>query len=105
MQGRLWIRAVCALNIIFILAMIMAVSSDDPGVFSEKLDLRIHLIQIIGVLGVAGTILVFIGGVRSWRDRAAWWWAKVWNVLILLACLSFVWFVIYWNLLNFHLNY
>jgi len=105
MQGRLWIRAVCALNIIFILAIVMAISSDDPGVFSEKLDLRIHLIQIIGVLGVAGTFLVFVAAVRSWRDHAVWWWAKMWNAVVLLACLGFVWFVIYWNVLDFNLNY
>lgn len=105
MQGRLWIRLVCALNLIFVIAMAAALSSGDPGHFSEKLDLRIHAIQVIGVLGTAGIILVITGAVRSWGDRNLWWWAKVWNVAVLLACSGYVWFVIYWNVLNFNLNY
>ena len=105
MQGRLWIRLVCALNLVFVLAMVFAISSGNPGHFSEKLDLRIHAIQIIGVLGAAGIILVLMGAARSWRDRNVWWWAKVWNTAVLLACAGYVWFVIYWNVLNFNLNY
>jgi len=105
MQGRLWIRLVCALNLIFVLGMVLAISGEGPGDFSEKLDLRIHLLQIIGVLGAAGLILVLVGVVRSWRDHNVWWWSRVWNALVLLACVGYVWFVIYWNVLNFNLNY
>ena len=105
MQGRLWIRLVCALNLIFVFGIVLAVSGDNPGDFSEKLDLRIHLLQIIGVLGAAGLFLVFVAAVRSWRDHNVWWWTKFWNAVVLLACLGYVWFVIYWNVLNFNLNY
>lgn len=105
MQGRLWIRLVCALNIIFVLGMLTLLSSGNPADFNDKLDLRIHGMQIIGIFGAAGIILVFLGTLRSWRDHNAWWWAKVWNLLILLACAGYVWFLIYWNLLNFNLNY
>lgn len=105
MQGRLWIRLVSALNVIFVLALFLVLSSGNPGDLSEKTDLRIHIIQVIGVLGAAGVILVLIGAYRSWKDRNYWWWARVWNVVVLLACLGYVWFVIYWNLLDFNLNY
>jgi hypothetical protein len=104
-QGRLWIRLVCALNLIFALGMVLALSSDDPGGLSEKSDLKIHMLQAIGVLGAAGIILVFIGVLRSWRDRTLWWWSKVWNLMVLAACIGFVWVSIYWNLLDFNLNY
>ncbi|HKT49975.1 MAG TPA: hypothetical protein VJV96_06740, partial [Candidatus Angelobacter sp.] len=104
-QGRLWMRLVCALNVIFVLGLVLAISGDDPGDFSEKLDLRIHLLQIIGVLGAAGLILVLVGALRSWRDHNVWWWTKLWNAVVLLACIGYVWFVIYWNVLNFNLNY
>ena len=87
------------------LGLVLTISGDDPGDFSEKLDLRIHLLQIIGVLGAAGLILVLVGAVRSWRDHNVWWWSKLWNALVLLACVGYVWFVIYWNVLNFNLNY
>ena len=105
MQGRFWIRIVCALNLIFAIAMLLALSADNPGDFSEKLDLKLHLIQVIGVLGTAGVILVLIGALRSWRDHNVWWWAKVWNGVVLVACVGYVWFVIYWNVLDFSMNY
>jgi hypothetical protein len=42
---------------------------------------------------------------RSWKDSQVWFWTKIWNLLLLLACLGFVWFSYHWNLLNFNLNY
>ena len=105
LQGRLWIRMVCAVDLIFFLSLIAVVSSDDPGTFSEKRDLPIHIIQGVGVLGVLGTVLVVIGCFRSWADRTLWWWNKFWNLLVLAAQLGFVWFLLYWNMLDFNLNY
>lgn len=104
-QGRLWILLVCALNIIFIIALALTLSSDSPGVLSEKTDLRIHITQVVGVLGALGTILVIVAAIRSWRDRNLWWFSKVWNFVLILACLGFLWFALYWNVLNFNLNY
>lgn len=104
-RGRLWIRLVCALNIIFMAAMLQTFSNTEAGTLSEKLDLHINLIQALGVLGALGTVLVLIACVRSWRDRNLWVWAKFWNLLVLLACLGFTWFVLYWNLLDFSKNY
>jgi uncharacterized membrane protein len=104
-QGRLWIRLVCALNLVFVFGMLLALSADDLTALSEKTDLRIHLLQAVGVLGAAGVVLVFIGALRSWRDRNMWWWTKIWNLLVLVACVAFIWVSIYWNLLDFNLNY
>jgi hypothetical protein len=50
-------------------------------------------------------MIVLLASLRSWRDPHAWFWGKVWNLLLLLACLGFVWFSYHWNLLNFNLNY
>ncbi len=104
-QSRLWIRLVCAINLIFVFGMLLALSSNEPGGFSEKSDFRIHVLQVVGVLGAAGIVLVFIGAVRSWRDRNMWLWSKLWNLVVLVACAGFVWVSIYWNLLDFNLNY
>jgi CubicO group peptidase (beta-lactamase class C family) len=104
-QGRLWIRVVCALNLAFAVAFFLALSADNPGDFSDKLDLKLHVIQVVGVLGAAGVILVIIGALRSWRDHNVWFWSKVWNAVVLLACLGFTWIVIYWNVLDFNMNY
>jgi CubicO group peptidase (beta-lactamase class C family) len=104
-QGRVWIRLVCALNLIFVFGMLLSFSADDLDGFSEKYDLRIHLLQAVGVLGATGIVLVFMGALRSWRDRTLWWWSKAWNFAVLAACVAFVWITIYWNLLDFNLNY
>ena len=105
MRLRPWVLAVCAVNIVFLLIFFMAITSDNPGALSSASDAKIHAIQLLGVLGAAGTILVFLSCLRSWRDSHAWFWAKMWNLLLLLACLGFVWFSYHWNLLNFNLNY
>ena len=104
-RGRLWIRLVCALNLIFVLAMLQTFSDAGAGSFNEKLDLHLNLIQAVGVLGALGTVLVLIACLRSWRDPNRWVWAKVWNLLVLLACVGFTWFVLYWNMLDFSKNY
>src|SRR5262249_7132160 len=105
LHARLWIRLVCALNIIFVLALLATFANAEAGDLNEKLDLRINLIQVIGALGVAGLLLVIIGCWRSWSDRSVGAWAKLWNFLVLLACAGFVWCVLYWNLLDFRRNY
>ncbi len=105
LQGRLWIRLVCALDLIFILSMALTLSSDDLASLSEKTDLRIHVIQVVGVLGALGTVLVLIACLRSWKNRNLWWWSKFWNLVVLLACIGFVWFAVFWNALDFNLNY
>jgi hypothetical protein len=105
LRARLWIRLVCALNIIFVLGMFATFANADIADLSEKLDLRINAIQVVGVLGVIGLLLVIIACWRSWSDRSVGTGAKLWNVLVLLACGGFVWFVLYWNLLDFRRNY
>lgn len=104
-RGRLWIRLVCALNITFIAVLLQTFSNAGAGSFSEKLDLHLNLIQAVGVLGAMGTVLVLIACLRAWRDPNQWVWAKVWNLLVLLACVGFTWFVLYWNMLDFSKNY
>jgi CubicO group peptidase (beta-lactamase class C family) len=104
-RDRLWIRLVCALDIIFVVAMIHAFSNLEAGGLSESLDLQLNLIQAVAVLGALGTLLVLIACLRAWRDRNLWLWAKVGNFLVLLACIGFTWFVLYWNLLDFSKNY
>ena len=63
------------------------------------------MIQTLGLLGALGTFAVLLACLRSWRDNHEWFWAKVWNGLLLVACVAFVWFSYHWNLLNFNLTY
>jgi CubicO group peptidase (beta-lactamase class C family) len=102
---RPWVRVVCAVDIAFLLIFLTVLTSGGIGALSSRTDLKFHAIQTLGILGALGTIVVLVATLRSWRDRQAWFWSKVWNLLLLLACLGFVWFSYHWNLLNFNVNY
>jgi CubicO group peptidase (beta-lactamase class C family) len=100
------IRLVCAIDIAFFLGLLLAVlSADDLVLLSGKLDPVFVLIEIIGLIGAIGTLLVIYAVLRVWRDQSLWRWTRALNLLILLACLGFTWFLIHWNLINFNLKY
>ena len=105
LRARTWIRLVCALDLAFVILLLLTFSSVNPGLLSGKLDLRLNFYQGIGVLGALGTLLVLIACIRTWRDSNVWFWTKVWNLLVLLACVGFTWFALYWNMLDFSKNY
>jgi CubicO group peptidase (beta-lactamase class C family) len=102
---RPWVRAVCAMIFVFCIWFYLALSSDSPGALSSRSDLKFHIIQMLGLIGALGTAVVLLAAFRSWRDRHVWFWAKVWNLLLVAACVGFVWFALHWNLLNFSMNY
>jgi len=103
---RLLVRLVCVADIVFALGILLTVSGDDPtGLLSGKLDARLLLLQGIGALGALGALAVIYAAVRSWQEQGLWLWAKVWNLLVMMASLGFAWFAIHWNLLNFNMNY
>ena len=105
MRLRLWVRLVCAVDIVFLVLFFMVLTSGGLGALSSKNDFKFHAIQSLGVLGALGTVMVLLACLKSWGDPQAWFWTKIWNVLVLLACVGFVWFSYHWNLLNFNLNY
>jgi hypothetical protein len=100
-----WVRVVCAVDVAFLLIFLMVLTSGGISVLSSRTDFKFQAIQFVGVLGALGTVVVLLATLRSWRDPHAWFWGKVWNLLLLLACLGFVWFSYHWNLLNFNMNY
>jgi CubicO group peptidase (beta-lactamase class C family) len=105
MRLRPWVRVVCAVDVAFLAIFLTVLTSAGPSALSSRTDFKFHAIQSLGLLGALGTIVVVLACLRSWRDPHAWFWAKVWNLLLLMACLGFVWFSFHWNLLNFNMNY
>ena len=101
---RLLVRLVCVVDIAFLLAWVgLSAGLNDPGAVNDRLRPWIHLIQIVGVLGAVGSLVPLLNVFRVWQHR--WWWAKVHDVTILVACTGFVWFILHWHLLNFDLNF
>lgn len=105
MRLRPWVRVICAVDIAFLLIFLMVLTSGGINVLSSRTDFKFQAIQFVGVLGALGTVVVLLAALRSWKDPHAWFWGKVWNLLLVVACLAFVWFSYHWNLLNFNMNY
>src|SRR5262245_34138007 len=102
---RPWVRLVCVVNVAFLLIFYKTIASDSLAVLTSRNDLKFHLIQTLGLLGALGSVVVLLACFRSWSDPHEWFWAKVWNFLLVVACAAFIWFSLHWNLLNFSMNY
>jgi len=129
---RIATRIVCLLDLVFFGGILLLVSiSDEPGALNSHLDIKIHLLQVIGVFGAIGTLIAIYNALLARRaasvsrrvsvaaagsssgDSAShssgiaqqWWGGALFEALIALACVGFVWFAAYWSLLNFNLNY
>lgn len=100
------IRIVCAVDLAFALAWVgLLTSLTNPGRLNETLDPVLRLIQLIGWVGAAGALLALYGALTSLVDEKRWWFSKLHDAGIALACVGFVWFIFHWNMLHWSLNY
>ncbi len=106
-RWRLLVRMVCAIDIGFALGFVGALSGGlgDPAKLTRGLDAALRVVQRVGWVGVAGTLLALYNHFRSWSNRGRWWWWKVHDSGIALACIGFSWFVLHWNMLHWSLIY
>lgn len=75
-----------------------------PRLGMPRLETRLLLLQLIGVLAVLGTLPVAIEAWRAWRMRGAWW-RRISGSLLLLACLAAIAFIATFHLLGPHFDY
>jgi CubicO group peptidase (beta-lactamase class C family) len=133
---RVAVRLVCALDLVFLVSMILVLTSLQQNLPTSHITGTLHFVQGIGLLGALGTLIALYNAWRIWRSagvpvlakataaasvdsgestettapassavQSTWWGTKVFETLIALACLGFVWFSIYWNLFNFTSNF
>jgi CubicO group peptidase (beta-lactamase class C family) len=104
---RLAVRLVFAVDLVFTVVMISLVvyGLTHLEVFSDRGNVWFHLIQMIGVLGAIGTLVVLYNAIQSWRNREKRIWSKLQATLFVLVCLGFLWFTFAGNLLHFNSNY
>jgi hypothetical protein len=100
------VRLECFGVIVFVIGFLIFISrTSNPSGLSERSDLGLHVLQILGLLTGVGALIALYNGVKSWGDDQQWIWNKIWNTLLAFSCLGFFWFIYHWHLLNFHLNY
>ena len=104
---RLLVRLACLADLIFFaaFALFLTQAFKDIGLLSPKYNGWLRLIQIVGWLGVIGTILALVNAYQSWRQPDRWLWSRIGDTLIALACVGVVWFVFTWNMLHWSLVY
>ena len=106
-RARAWARVVCALNLLFWCLFLGTITygGSHLSVLSHRADPWFRVIQIVGWLGVFGTLLALWNFFVSIGTPGRWWWARIHDTLILLACLTSVWLIWFAHLLHFSLNY
>lgn len=97
----------------FLLILIFAISIvglvtyglEHLWVFSDRGNKYFRLIQVVGIVAAAGTLIVFLNAILSWTSKRVRIWGKLQATLLALACLGFLWFAFAGNLLRFSSNY
>ena len=104
---RFWVRMVCLLDLAFLGGFALWLTSVDENIalLSSRFDPKLHAMQVVALLGVIGTLIAINYCVRSWAAEGLWFWTRVWNTLLMLACVGYSFFLINWHVLNFRLNY
>ena len=104
---RLLVRIVFALDLIFIAALfgLTMYGLTHLEVFSDRGTTWFRLIQTIGIIGAAGTVVLLLNAVAAWISKNRRIWGKLQATIMLLACLGLLWFAFAGNLLRFSSTY
>ena len=103
---RVGIWIVFALDLIFVGAFVGLITygMSHIEIFSDSGNKWFWLIQVIGILGALGTLVVLFNAVNAWFGGRRIW-GKLQATLLALACIGFLWFVYVGNLLILRSNY
>ena len=100
-----WTKIAAIIDVIYLASFLWIFTLLEKLELGSGGDFKIHLLQVIGILGGIGALLTIIAAIKSWTDSALWVWYKIWNTLLAIGCVGLFWFLVHWHLLNFNLNY
>ena len=104
-RARLYARLVCVLFLVVALGWLIQISRADDLAALNSMGPWVIFAGILGILCILGTIFVCFNALRSWQTSGRWIWTKLSDVALALACLSLVWFLFLWKLMNFNTRY
>lgn len=101
------IPVICILNLAFLVALAVwiRIAQDNIGLLNSHFDGRLRVLQLLGLIDVLSSFVGIWYFVRSWRELDLWFWARVWNTFVMLACVGYAFFLINWHFLSLSLNY
>jgi len=104
---RLLVRLACIAFILFFLGYVafFSLALKDIALLSPKGNPWLRLIQLLGWLGVLGSLVAIYGAIRSWQDSTRWLWSRIGDTLIALSFVGVICFVFTWHLLHWSLMY
>jgi CubicO group peptidase (beta-lactamase class C family) len=99
---RLWTRLVCLLEVVLLAgwAIIILKGLEDLNLFTPKTDPWLHVLQVLAVLALIGTLIVLFNAARAWGSRQRGVWSKLGETLIALACVGLAWLILAGRLLH-----
>jgi CubicO group peptidase (beta-lactamase class C family) len=100
-------RLAAALSALYLMGwlVLLAMASSAPVPFNAGFDPWIRLIQLIGLLCVAGAIVAVWNAWLTWTTGRRSGWGRAWSVVLAFALLDLVWFSFAFDLLSVSLNY
>jgi len=103
---RVLVRIVFAIDLIFIVALFALVTYclTHLEILSDRGTIWFHLIQLLGILGALGTLIVLMNTVLTWIGKRGFW-VKLQAALLVLACLGVLWFEFAGSLLRITSSY
>jgi CubicO group peptidase (beta-lactamase class C family) len=104
---RILVRVVFAFDLIFVAALfgLTMYGLEHLEVFSDRGSTWFRLIQIVGLIGAIGTLIVLINAALTWFGKRRSLWMKLQALVLLLASLGVLWFAFAGNLLRFSSTY
>jgi len=104
---RLGVRLVCLVDVAFIagLIVLLVLGFGHIWILNEHLDKWIRLVQIVGLIGSAGCLILVYNAIHAWSSWPKGIFRKLHATLLALASLALLWLSIVGHLINFNVNY
>ncbi len=104
---RLLVRLGCAVLLVFLVSFIefFLMAFEHSSLASPRYDPLLRFLQLLGWLGVAGTIVVIYSAIRGWKDANSGTWMRLGNTLLAVCCVILVWFAFAHHMFTWNLVY
>jgi CubicO group peptidase (beta-lactamase class C family) len=104
---RFGVRIVFLLNLAFIVGLgaLATYGLNHLEVFSDRGTVWFHLIQVVGIVGAIGTVVVLLNALQAWVSKRRRIWGKLGATIMLLASIGLLWFSFASNLFKITSNY
>lgn len=99
------VRLICLLNLTVLGLWALWASQGFLKTFNSGYDAHLHALQALTGVSLFAGIIPLWPMMRAWRAERLWWWSRVFNAVVVLACGAYTWFILTAHLLDWSLGY